>query len=195
MSIKHLSTLLDSNPKQSNSNRKKSLDSEGIVSDPLEPKESKNFKLYSEKVKMSKHSAYKNYPEDRFTIFLSSANLSAFKVNKSLFWPDLQNLNLHELDESDYSQLNIHQQERLERIFKLYLDSPFSLSNIRKIKLRTKELNRPTSFRVFVILEANEYLVFLFDPLHLVITDEKTREDNVFEINKGNGICMSRHLD
>ena len=98
-------------------------------------------------------------------------------------------------DESDYFLLPQREQERLERIFKLYLTREFSLTNINKIKLRTNELDKSTSFRVFVILEGEKYLVFLLDPLHLVITDRRTRLDNVFIKNRGNGICMSRYLD
>lgn len=200
MSIKRLSSLLDSNPKQSNSNLKNSLDSDGITSDPLvstplDAKELKKFTLYSENVKKSKHSNFKRDKVDKFTNFLSSKNLTTFQDNINLFWPELQNLNLHELEESNYSLLDGHQQRRLERIFNLYLDKPFSLSDIRKVKLRTKILNKSTPFRIFVILKSDEYSVFLLDPHHLVITDVKTREDKVFELNKGNGICMSKYLD
>ena len=56
------------------------------------------------------------------------------------------------------------EQERLERIFKLYLTREFSLTNINKIKLRTNELDKSTSFRVFVILEGEKYLVFSVRP-------------------------------
>ena len=143
----------------------------------------------------SKRSNNKIYPEDQFTNFLNRDIVQNFKYNIDLFWPDLQKLNNHFFDESDYFLLPQREQERLERIFKLYLTREFSLTNINKIKLRTNELDKSTSFRVFVILEGEKYLVFLLDPLHLVITDRRTRLDNVFIKNRGNGICMSRYLD
>lgn len=195
MSIKKLSNLLDSNPIQSKSSKKTNIDPENsIESDPLQPEKTREFELYSSDVIMSKHSKYKVYPEDQFTNFLKEDVVQNFVNNINLFWPDLKKLNDHDMDETDYFSLPQTAQYRLERIFKLYLTREFSLSNINKIKLRTNELDKSTSFRVFVILEGDKYLVFLLDPLHLVITDRRTRENEVFNANKGNGKCMSNYL-
>lgn len=196
MSTKKLYNLLDSNPIQSKSGRKTNIDPKNsIESDPLNPEKPREFELYSSDVINSKHSEYKKYPEDQFTNFLKKDVVQNFVNNIELFWPDLKKLTDYDMDETDYFSLDKKAQLRLERIFKLYLTREFSLTNINKIKLRTNELDKSTSFRVFVILEGEKYLVFLLDPLHLVITDRRTRLDNVFIKNRGNGICMSRYLD
>lgn len=195
MNTKTYSKLLDSNQKQNIKNKKTALEPNSFESDPFKPKKTRNFELYSDQVIESKRSNNKIYPEDQFTNFLNRDTVQNFKYNIDLFWPDLQKLNNHFFDESDYFLLPQREQKRLERIFKLYLTREFSLTNINKIKLRTNELDKSTSFRVFVILEGEKYLVFLLDPLHLVITDRRTRLDNVFIKNRGNGICMSRYLD
>lgn len=195
MSIKKFSNLLDSNPIQSKSSKKTNIDPENsIESDPLKPEKTREFELYSSDVIISKHSKYKVYPEDQFTNFLKEDVVQNFVNNINLFWPDLKKLNDHDMDETDYFSLPQTAQFRLERIFKLYLTREFSLSNINKIKLMTNELDKSTSFRVFVILEGDKYLVFLLDPLHLVITDRRTRENDAFNANKGNGKCMSKYL-
>ena len=194
MSIKKLSNLLDSNLIQG---EKTSIDSENsLESDPLKLKSDKlrEFELYSSEVIKSKHSKYRIYPEDQFTNFLNEDVVQNFVNNINLFWPDLKKLNDHAMDETDYSSLSETAQLRLERIFKLYLTREFSLKNINKVKLRTNELNKSTSFRIFVLLEEEKYLVFLLDPLHLVVTDRRTRENGVFTANKGNGTCMSKYL-
>ena len=195
MSIKKLSNLLDSNPIQSKSIKKTNIEPENsIESDPLKPEKTREFELYSNDVIKSKHSKYKSYPEDQFTNFLNEDVVQNFVNNINLFWPDLKKLNDHGMDETDYFSLPETAQLRLERIFKLYLTREFSLTNINKIKLRTNELDKSTSFRIFVILEGDKYLVFLLDPLHLVVTDKRTREKKVFKNNKGNGTCMSKYL-
>ncbi|WP_449159482.1 hypothetical protein [Streptococcus sp.] len=195
MSIKKLSNLLDSNPIQSKSSKKTNIEPENsIESDPLKPEKTREFELYSNDVIKSKHSKYKSYPEDQFTNFLNEDVVQNFVNNINLFWPDLKKLNDHGMDETDYFSLPETAQLRLERIFKLYLTREFSLTNINKIKLRTNELDKSTSFRIFVILEGDKYLVFLLDPLHLVVTDKRTREKKVFKNNKGNGTCMSKYL-
>lgn len=191
MSTKNLSRLLDSNPKSKQNSKKVNLESNVISSDPLKSTKTRDFELYSEEVLNSKHSQFKKYPEDEFTNFLNSQNEDKFKHIASYFWPEVQNLNYFELDESNYLELPPLKQERLERIFSLYLKDVFSLQNINKIKIRDR-LNQSTPFRVFVLIEDLKYKVFLFDPLHLVITDKRTREDEVFLKNKGNGTCMSK---
>lgn len=195
MSIEELFNLLESNPKQKKSIKKTNLDTENsILSDPLKPAKLKDFKLYSDEVIESKHSNYKRDPEDRFTNFLKQDVIQEFENNINLFWPDLSKLNDHDMDETDYFLLPESAQLRLERIFSLYLNEQFSLAKINKIKLRTRDLDKSTSFRVFVILEDDKYSVFLLDPLHLVVTDRRTRDNNVFEDNKGNGSCMSSYF-
>lgn len=194
MNTKTYSKLLDSNQKQNKKNKKTAIEPNSFESNPFKPKKNRDFELYSDQVINSKHSNNRIYPEDRFTNFLNRDNIQNFKDNIGLFWPDLQKLNNHFFDESDYFLLPQREQERLERIFKLYLDKPFSLENINKIKLRTYGLNKSTPFRVFVILEDDKYLIFLLDPLHLVVPDTITRDNQVYEKNKGNGTCMSGYL-
>ena len=164
MSIKKLSNLLDSNPIQSKSSKKTNIEPENSIE--------------SDPLKPERTREFELYSNDVI----------------NLFWPDLKKLNDHGMDETDYFSLPETAQLRLERIFKLYLTREFSLTNINKIKLRTNELDKSTSFRIFVILEGDKYLVFLLDPLHLVVTDKRTREKKVFKNNKGNGTCMSKYL-
>lgn len=191
MNTKLVDKLWEKNTSKNKLSKKSNLNSK-IKSEHLISKGSlRSFVLYSDDVLNSKKSKNRLFPEDQFTNFLNKSLESKFIANIHYFWPDINNLNNFDLDESDYSELSAKKQERLERIFSLYLTEKFRLSQINKIKIRNS-LNQSTPFRVFVILHDDVYKIFLFDPLHLVITDRRTREDNVFENNKSNGTCMSR---
>lgn len=53
--------------------------------------------------------------------------------------------------------------------------------------------DQPTQYRIFLYkdLAKNEYIIFLIDPLHLVIPDKVTRDANTYSRNKNNTICIS----
>ncbi|GEK88872.1 hypothetical protein SAMN04488100_10513 [Alkalibacterium putridalgicola] len=168
------------------------LDSKESVLDQksqyLEPTTKRSFELMNEDTLKSKRNIT-DFPEDEFTNFLNKKLEPEFIHNVYEYARDWNKLDEGTID------ADTGENERLERIFNLYLKEDWSFDDIAKCRIRSNQLNDSTALRVYLIMEEKSYKVFLIDPLHLVIPSQWQRRNNTFKKNKGNGLCMSKAFE
>lgn len=173
---------------ETKSNKTSKLDTKTSRLDPrsekLDPKTERCFRVFNNETYTSKRSL-KEFKSDKFTNFLSKKQVSEFKGNIYKYVKNWDLLRKEKLDQ------DFDEDERLKRIFQLYLnEEDYDFHSISKVRIKTL-LTQSTGLRIYIILKDNMYQVFLIDPLHLVIPSKYQAKNNVYETNKGNGMCMS----
>lgn len=150
----------------------------------LEPTTKRSFELMNEDTLKSRHNI-SDFPEDEFTNFLNKKLEPEFIHNVYEYAKDWNKLDEGTIDE------DTGENDRLERIFNLYLEEDWTFDKIAKCRIRSSQLDDSTALRVYLIMEKDAYKIFLIDPLHLVIPSRWQRANKTFERNKANGLCMS----
>lgn len=191
MSIEKFSEILNSTNKRKSRDDK--LSSDFLYKDSftsLETKDKTDILLFSEDTKISIRDKDLN-----FLNYLSNEKIEEFKkyVGRKIDNPEL----LYNSVESEIS--NVDRNDRAYEIFRLVLKEKYSDVFGKFIKIRIKtSLNVTTAYRLFAFYDDNTYkklCIFLIDPLHLVLPDKRTKEDNVYKNCIGkNDICMSTIL-
>ena len=181
----NIENLLQKKTNQKNYLEPKNGSLKSKTSNYLQPDREKKFSLYSGHVLKSK-SSLPDSPNDKFTNFLDKKSQMEFKNNVFDYvrdWDKLHGADLITIDDGN---------DRLTRIFNLYLNDNWSFGQVAKLKIETNGLSNSTPLRIFILLEANVYKIFLFDPLHLVVPSKIQRVNKTFDKNKGNSLCISK---
>lgn len=166
------------------------LDSKKALSSSkhLEPSKVVNHVLYDGiKTITSCHLSdeqFTNFLNDRLTADFQDKILPLITGKKSL------DSTMYSLD-STKVDLN----KRIKKIFNEYVnpeDFQVYKDAIRKISIKDS-LGRSTSHRIYFYKnrDSGEYVIFLIDPLHLVIPDAYTKSHKVYQKNVNNRLCIS----
>lgn len=157
-------------------------------SDKLNPITKSSFRFYNDNTNKSQH-----LKDCEFTNFLNDNQVSDYKFRVVPFFN-----NFSEVIKNNARIYSLDFNKRIENIFLNYLESQdfhTIKDDIRKVNL-LNSLNNSTQYRIFLYkeIEKNEYVVILIDPLHLVIPDKITRDNNIYKSNINNSICISSLL-
>lgn len=143
------------------------------------------IKFLSDDIKKSLH-----VKDSEFTNFLREDQIQQFKLRLASILK-----NPSKLADQNFDDYHVEMTDRIRAVlcscieydvFSKYCD------NIIKINIRDA-LGNMTGYRIFLYLsiEEQEYKISLIDPHHLLIPDQKTRNNKVYQNNYHNSICMS----
>lgn len=152
----------------------------------LTPSAVSNYRFYSTDTTKSI-----KLPQNRFTNFLNENQIGDYKTRILPFLNDLKQLSYTK----NAQMLSVCLNKDIREIFLGYIQ----LSDLNKFELDFKKYNildafgLPTAYRIFFYkdIDRNEYVIFLIDPHHLVIPDKMTKEQNTYQKNENNNICIS----
>lgn len=178
---------------KSNNNKRDKLKSNNVLksnnnissSKFLTPSADSNYRLYNTNTTKSIKLHH------RFTNFLNKNQISDYKTRILPFLNDLKQLSYTK----NAQILSVYLNKDIRDIFLKYIQP----SDFNRFKSDFKKYNilnafgLPTAYRIFFYkdIDRNEYVIFLIDPHHLVIPDKMTKEQNTYQKNENNNICIS----
>lgn len=179
---------------KSKNNKKDKLKSNNILksnnnissSKFLTPSAVSNYRFYSTDTTKSI-----KLHQNKFTNFLNENQIGDYKTRILPFLNDLKQLSYTK----NAQMLSVCLNKDIREIFLGYIQ----LSDLNKFESDFKKYNildafgLPTAYRIFFYkdIDQNEYVIFLIDPHHLVIPDKMTKEQNTYQKNENNNICIS----
>lgn len=154
-------------------------------STPLNASTSSNFTFYNPQTLTSK-----KCHNEGFTNFLNTRELNNYK---SRMFPILDDPN--KMATENFRVYSVTIDSRIEKIILQYM-ARIDFENHKNDFLKFSVLDyfgNVTKHRIFLYkdLTRGEYIIFLVDPLHLVIPDKSTKDANIYNKNKSNNICIS----
>ncbi len=144
-----------------------------------------NFSFYSTQTLTSK-----KCHEEEFTNFLNEDELSNYKLRMYPILDDPSKMAF-----ANFREYSVTLDSRIKKIMLEYMtDVDFENHKDDFIKFSVLDyFGQVTQYRIFLYkdLAKNKYIVFLVDPLHLVIPDKVTKDANTYNRNESNTICIS----